>query len=166
MTRKKFPTTVVGSMPRPQYIKDLVEARVPPERDDADFQRMMDAAVPYVIQMQEAAGVDILSDGEWRRMSYIGVIADICSGFDVTVREVMGQRQTWHTVTGEVAVVNPGWFASEARSSKPTPIARSRWLFLPRTCWARGCGTPSAHAGSTRRGGTSPRRWCPCCDKS
>ena len=83
MTRKKFPTTFVGSMPRPQYIKDLVEARVPPERDDADFQRMMDAAVPYVIQMQEAAGVDILSDGEWRRMSYIGVIADICSGFDV-----------------------------------------------------------------------------------
>ena len=118
MTRKKFPTTVVGSMPRPQYIKDLVEARVPPERDDADFQRLMDAAVPYVIQMQEAAGVDILSDGEWRRMSYIGVIADICSGFDVTVREVMGQRQTWHTVTGEVAVVNPGWFASEARFIK------------------------------------------------
>jgi 5-methyltetrahydropteroyltriglutamate--homocysteine methyltransferase len=114
---KQFPTTVVGSMPRPQYIKDLVEARAS-QRDDADFQRMMDAAVPYVIQMQEAAGIDMLSDGEWRRMSYVGVIADICSGFDVTVREVMGQRQTWHTVTGEVAVVNPGWFASEARFIK------------------------------------------------
>ena len=52
VTRKRFPTTVVGSMPRPQYIKDLVEARVSSEGDGADFQRMMDAAVPYVIQMQ------------------------------------------------------------------------------------------------------------------
>ena len=51
MANKLFPTTVVGSMPRPQYIKDLIEAQAATGEDVGDFQRMMDAAVPYVAQM-------------------------------------------------------------------------------------------------------------------
>ena len=118
MPVKLFPTTVVGSMPRPQYIKDLVEAEAGTGEDKDDFQRMMDAAVPYVAQMQELAGIDIISDGEWRRKSYIGVIADICSGFELSIQEVNGERQTWHVVTSEVTPVNPGQMAREARFLK------------------------------------------------
>jgi 5-methyltetrahydropteroyltriglutamate--homocysteine methyltransferase len=110
-----FPTTVVGSMPRPQYVKDIIEAQ---GAGGTEFQRMMDSAVPYVAQMQELAGVDIISDGEWRRKSYIGVIADICEGFEHTIRDVGGQRQTWHTVTGPVTSVRPGLLAEEARFLK------------------------------------------------
>ena len=118
MAKKLFPTTVVGSMPRPQYIKDLIEAHAATGEDGGDFQRMMDSAVPYVAQMQELAGIDIISDGEWRRKSYIGVIADICSGFERSMREVSGQRQTWHVVTSELEPVNPGHMAREARFLK------------------------------------------------
>ena len=100
-------------MPRPRYIKDLIEAQAAGE-PGPDFQRMMDSAVPYVAQMQELAGVDVISDGEWRRKSYIGIIADVCSGFELGVREVNGERQTWHSVTSEIEVVNPGQFAREA----------------------------------------------------
>jgi len=114
MVDKLFPTTVVGSMPRPQYIKDLVEASATTGSSNQDFQRLMDGAVPYVAQMQELAGIDIISDGEWRRKSYIGVIADICTGFDVSIREVNGQRQTWHVVTEEIQTANPGLLAREA----------------------------------------------------
>ena len=64
-----FPTTVVGSMPRPQYVKDLVQARVSGRLSFDAFQEMMDRAVPFVIQVQEQAGIDIVSDGEWRRVS-------------------------------------------------------------------------------------------------
>ena len=105
-------------MPRPQYIKDLVERLATTGGPGEEFQRLMDGAVPYVAQMQELAGIDIISDGEWRRKSYIGVIADICSGFELSVREVRGQRQTWHIVTGEVRPVNPGQMAREARFLK------------------------------------------------
>ena len=114
MTEKLFPTTVVGSMPRPQYIKDLVEVQAFSGEKILDFHRMMDTAVPYVAQMQELAGIDIISDGEWRRKSYIGVIADISSGFELFVRDVGGQRQTWHVVTQEMELVNPGQIAREA----------------------------------------------------
>ncbi len=115
-------------MPRPQYIKDLVEdLAVPgaycpsselPGFGYEKFQRLMDGAIPFVAQMQELAGVDIISDGEWRRKSYIGVIADICSGFQESVREVNGQRQTWHIVTEEIAAISPGLMAREARYLK------------------------------------------------
>ena len=64
MINKLFPTTVVGSMPRPQYIKDLVEELAVQGTDYDEFQRLMDGAIPFVAQMQERAGVDIISDGE------------------------------------------------------------------------------------------------------
>ena len=114
MSRPLFTTTVVGSMPRPQYVRDLIEEQVDGRLSSADFRRMMDSAIPYVAQTQELAGIDVISDGEWRRKSYIGVIADICSGFELSIKEVQGQRQTWHVVTSELGVSNPGLLAKEA----------------------------------------------------
>ena len=105
-------------MPRPQHIRDLVEAQAAGEEVGGDFQRIMDAAVPYVAQMQELAGIDVISDGEWRRRSYIGVIADICNGFELSIRESDGQRQMWHVVTSELVPVNPGLLSREARFLK------------------------------------------------
>ena len=118
MERGLFPTTVIGSMPRPQYVRDLIESQVEGEGSSGDFRRMMDSAIPYVAQMQELAGIDIISDGEWRRKSYVGVIADICRGFELSIKEVLGQRQTWHVVTSKIEVANPGLLAREARFLK------------------------------------------------
>ena len=114
MSRPLFTTTVVGSMPRPQYVRDLIEEQVDGGLSSDDFRRMMDSAIPYVAQMQELAGIDVISDGEWRRKSYIGVIADICSGFELSIKEMQGQRQTWHVVTSELDVVHPSLLAKEA----------------------------------------------------
>ena len=114
MSKSLFTTTVVGSMPRPQYVRDLIEEQVDGGMPSADFRRMMDSAIPYVAQMQELAGIDVISDGEWRRKSYIGVIADICKGFELSIKDVHGQRQTWHVVTSELEMVNPGLLAKEA----------------------------------------------------
>ena len=48
---------------------------------DATDERAMDAAVRYAVSMQEFAGLDVVTDGEWRRRSYIGVIAELAHGF-------------------------------------------------------------------------------------
>lgn len=64
-----FPTTVIGSLPRPQYVKDLLKAGSRTGTPDADWQRHMDNAIRFAIDMQEQAGIDIISDGEWRRES-------------------------------------------------------------------------------------------------
>ena len=113
LNNQLFPTTVVGSMPRPKYIKDLIEQEIL-GKQTPNFQQIMDKAIPYIAQMQQFAGIDIISDGEWRRKSYIGIIADICSGFEINIRNINDERQTWHTVTSELIVDNPGHFAREA----------------------------------------------------
>ena len=110
MTLPLFPTSVVGSMPRSQFVRDLLRPETRAALGDEEFQRRLDAAVAYVVAMQEAAGVDILSDGEWRRLSYIGVIADLCHGFQVSYRGA----QPWTVVVDRLAVRQPGLIALEA----------------------------------------------------
>ena len=61
-----FPTTVVGSLPRPQYVKDLLAAGTGEGTADPRWRQRMDHAVRYAIGLQEQAGIDIISDGEWR----------------------------------------------------------------------------------------------------
>ncbi len=58
-----FPTSVVGSMPRPAFVLDLISDGSTPSAQD--YRRRMAAAVRYVVALQENAGLDVVSDGEW-----------------------------------------------------------------------------------------------------
>ncbi len=107
-----FPTAVIGSMPRPQYVKDLLAEGVREEGRTADWQRRTDDAVRFVIGLQEQAGIDIVSDGEWRRETYVDVIADLVGGFEWIEREEFGYHQV---VTSRVTPRRPGTVAEEAR---------------------------------------------------
>lgn len=110
-----FPTTVIGSLPRPQYVKDLLKAGSRTGTPDADWQRRMDNAIRFAIDMQEQAGIDIVSDGEWRRESYVDVIAEIMSGFEWIQRDTFAYHQV---VTKKIAPLKPGVLAEEARFLK------------------------------------------------
>lgn len=105
-----FPTTVVGSMPRPLFVRDLLRPETRQALGPDELARRLDIAVAYVIALQEAAELDIISDGEWRRLSYIGVIADLCHGFEVGYR---GQ-QPWTVVVDQITPRAPGLVAKEA----------------------------------------------------
>lgn len=102
-----FPTAVVGSLPRPEYVRQIV---VEGWHREADARRL-DAGVAYAVCVQEAAGLDVVSDGEWRRASYIGVIAELADGFELS-RAPDGRP--WTIVTGPVAERAPGIIAAEA----------------------------------------------------
>ena len=114
-----FPTTVIGSMPRPQYLKDLFAAGSRTAASDGsvdpDWQRRMDDAVRYVIGMQEQAGIDIISDGEWRRESYVDVIAELMHGFRWVQRTEFAYHQV---VTERMTPRQPGVIAEEAKFLK------------------------------------------------
>jgi methionine synthase II (cobalamin-independent) len=76
-----FPTFVVGSLPRPQWVRELIEDRKRGDLSEDAAQALLDDAVPSAIRLQERAGLDSLSDGEWRRESYVKVVADAVDGF-------------------------------------------------------------------------------------
>jgi len=81
MNNLLFPTFVVGSLPRPQWVRDVIEDRKQGVLTWDAADRLLDAAVPSAIRLQERAGLDYVSDGEWRRESYVKVFADAVDGF-------------------------------------------------------------------------------------
>ncbi len=103
-----FPASVVGSMPRSDLVRDLIDEEG--GADPASTAQRMDTAVRYVIALQEQAGLDVVTDGEWRRKSYIGVIADLAHGFELG-RYQDGRPYT--VVTGPLSPKAPGFIAEE-----------------------------------------------------
>ncbi|HCL29397.1 MAG TPA: hypothetical protein DIC52_13285 [Candidatus Latescibacteria bacterium] len=101
-----FPTAVVGSLPRPDYVREIV---VDGWRGEG-WERHLDAGVCYAISVQEAAGIDVISDGEWRRASYIGIIAEMAHGFELGYAP---DGRPWTVVTGEVTSKATGVIADE-----------------------------------------------------
>ncbi|MBD8065856.1 cobalamin-independent methionine synthase II family protein [Devosia sp. PTR5] len=79
----KILTTHVGSLPRSKQVTDLVfarEAGVPIE--EAGFNAIIAQAVGDIVARQQAAGVDLPSDGEMSKISYATYIKDRLTGFD------------------------------------------------------------------------------------
>src|ERR1700712_224505 len=88
-----FPTTIVGSFPQPEWLIDRAKlaGRFPPRVRALELWRIppqylaeaQDDATLIAIRAQEAAGLDIVSDGEIRRESYSNRFATALEGVDL-----------------------------------------------------------------------------------
>lgn len=86
-----FYTHVIGSLPRPLAVRDLLAKRgeIPPEK----YRATLDDMVRFAIRLQEQAGLDVVSDGEWRRSHYIMEFFKRVGGFE-KVRKYQHQGET------------------------------------------------------------------------
>jgi 5-methyltetrahydropteroyltriglutamate--homocysteine methyltransferase len=73
---------VVGSLLRPAYLVEARTAREAGRLAPAEFKRVEDGAVDEAVALQEAAGLDVVSDGELRRYAFFGHLVDAVDGFD------------------------------------------------------------------------------------
>jgi 5-methyltetrahydropteroyltriglutamate--homocysteine methyltransferase len=96
-------------MPRSSFVRDLISGDQ--VLTESQYRERMDAAVRYVVALQEHAGLDFITDGEWRRKSYIGVIAELAHGFELSTNPADGRP--WTVVTERLAPKNPGFIAEE-----------------------------------------------------
>ena len=110
-----FPASVIGSMPRSAFVRDLIADE--PVDPDA-----MDAAVAYIVRLQERAGLDVVNDGEWRRKSYTGVIAELAHGFELRPNPADGRP--WTIVTDRLAPKHAGFIAAAAEFVAQHPDVR------------------------------------------
>jgi 5-methyltetrahydropteroyltriglutamate--homocysteine methyltransferase len=109
----RFASGVVGILPRPMMVREMLPQTPGPASAEAARSKQMDAAVHYAIAMQELAGLDLVSDGEWRRHAYTHIIADIATGFTADLRT---EPHRWGiSITEPMQVVKPGLIAEEAR---------------------------------------------------
>ena len=81
LSRDRILTSHVGSLPRPQDLLDLLEAKETGETvDNALVQARIQTAISDVVAAQLEAGIDIVNDGENSKTSYTLYVRDRLNG--------------------------------------------------------------------------------------
>ncbi|MFB3825827.1 MAG: hypothetical protein ACE15B_03625 [Bryobacteraceae bacterium] len=108
-----FYTHPIGSLPRPQAVRHLLARRgeMPPVR----FQAMLDDFVRFAIRLQELAGLDVVSDGEWRRIQYVDEFLDRVGGVERSRRYEHAGEVKYHRVVVRRMQPRDPVFAADAR---------------------------------------------------
>jgi 5-methyltetrahydropteroyltriglutamate--homocysteine methyltransferase len=81
----------VGSLPRPAYLKEARQGWEAGRLSSLDFKRSEDRAVNAAIALQEADGLDVVTDGEMRRGLFTGRLTEAIEG----ISPVPGKAWHW-----------------------------------------------------------------------
>ncbi len=82
MATSPMRSDVVGSLLRPEVLKEARRRWEASELSAVDFKRVEDQAVDEAIRLQTEAGLDVLTDGEMRRYAFFGHLIEALEGFD------------------------------------------------------------------------------------
>jgi 5-methyltetrahydropteroyltriglutamate--homocysteine methyltransferase len=126
----------VGSLLRPQFLRDAREAYARAQLTPAEFKAAEDHAVREAVAMQEGAGLPVITDGEMRRESFQSELTAACDGFSgVDVNAwLWGQ---WHSAeVGDATIARPAELAVIAPLRKRRNLAAEEFTFL-RACTSR-----------------------------
>jgi len=86
-------TTHTGSLPRPPDLADLIVKYDHGElTDTAQLERVVEQATRDVVKKQVDTGIDIVSDGEYSKVSYVTYVKERLTGFNGPPRNPMGRR--------------------------------------------------------------------------
>src|SRR6476469_8793685 len=77
-----FKSDVIGSLLRPQYLKDARTSLEAGRLTAPEFKRIEDLAVDEAVMTQQDAGLDVVTDGEMRRYAFFGHLVEALEGFD------------------------------------------------------------------------------------
>ena len=108
---KKLPlfyTHPIGSLPRPKNVRDLLASKetMAPKQ----YQASLDDVVRFAIRLQEQAGLDVVSDGEWRRQHYMGEFLQRIGGFaKVRPYHHAGEVKKTLVCVGKMTATRPVW---------------------------------------------------------
>ena len=103
---------VVGSLLRPAYLRSAREGFERGELTPAEFKAIEDRAVDAAVALQEAAGLDVITDGEMRRYAFYGHLVEALEGFD----KFAGWSITFRDGEGH-----------EAALQRPVVVDRLKW---------------------------------------
>jgi 5-methyltetrahydropteroyltriglutamate--homocysteine methyltransferase len=81
--RPPFRADHIGSLLRPQVLRQAFRDHMGKRIDDAAFATIQDACIRDVVKMQEDVGLKVVTDGEFRRGSYWGRFVERIDGFAI-----------------------------------------------------------------------------------
>ncbi|TAK09596.1 methionine synthase [bacterium] len=116
----KIRNDVVGSLLRPAYLKEA-RLRYDEGKIDADeMQRVEERAIRQAVLLQETVGLDIVTDGEFRRLNFQDSFGESVAGFDAARTDIKFYEKR---VEGSKPLQR--WEIPD-REAKGTPVAQRR----------------------------------------
>src|SRR5215467_10659256 len=102
---------VIGSLLRPKYLQQARDAHEAGQLSAPDFKRIEDRAVDQAIALQEGIGLDVVTDGEFRRFSFLDQVVGEINGVEPIEGAPVHFKSAiadwvWHnpfTVTGKIS---------------------------------------------------------------
>ncbi len=107
-----YHSEVVGSLLRPTYLADARKQFEAGQLTALEFKAIEDRAVNEAIALQEAAGLDVITDGEQRRYAFYGHLVEALDGFD----KLGGWAIPFRDETGEQLVLK-----------RPVVVEKLKW---------------------------------------
>ena len=131
LSSERILTSHVGSLPRPQDLLDLLEAKETGESTDDDAVDLrIEVAIGHIVKQQIDAGIDIINDGENSKTSYTLYVRDRLLGVGPKPPEKQLPKTAQHRdlmdhpgMVERTALINQGmsWFD---RAKPPAAIAK------------------------------------------
>jgi 5-methyltetrahydropteroyltriglutamate--homocysteine methyltransferase len=133
-------TDVVGSLLRPASLKQAYADRDAGNIAPEDLQRVEDEAIRAAVRLQEEAGLDVITDGEYRRLNFQDSFGASVSGFEARrldlafveglVREGKPlQRWDPYHISGEgAAILQRRPVAQKLRLARNLPLEEYRFV--------------------------------------
>src|SRR5271163_2220182 len=87
----RYRAEVIGSLLRPEYLKQARRRWEAKEISTREFKEVEDRAVDEMIALQQDCGVDVITDGEMRRTHFIAPLTDVISG----VKRIPAFTRVW-----------------------------------------------------------------------
>jgi methionine synthase II (cobalamin-independent) len=81
--RPPFRADHIGSLLRPPALRQAFRQHAAEEISDGEFARVQDQCIRDAVHMQEAVGLEVVTDGEFRRGSYWGRFVERTQGLEV-----------------------------------------------------------------------------------
>jgi len=122
---------VVGSLLRPPELLEAQERLARGELNEAEFKRIEDAAVDAALRLQEEAGMEVVTDGEMRRLSFQSQMTASVDGFDDWDLNAFLWGDWKSDQVGDLSVERPTLAVTR-------PLRRRRFLSAEEFTYARG----------------------------
>src|SRR5699024_4716206 len=90
-----LPTSSAGSLRNPSWLAQTENVRSPRKLDDGELAEGKRDAVRLALAEQQAAGIDIVSDGEQTRQHFVPTFIENLGGVDFENRRVMPIRDRY-----------------------------------------------------------------------
>ena len=119
-----YRSDVIGSLLRPEYLKEARKKRASGEITHAEFKRIEDRSVNEAIDTQLMAGLDVITDGEMRRYAFYGHLIDAVEGYD----KFGGWAIPFHDDQGNEVVVKRPVVVSKLRRVRP--LCEEEFVYL------------------------------------